>query len=151
MRACLLAISPRRRSAFSILEVLVSLAVLLTGIVAILSFLPSTLRQNQRSADISIAAYLAQLKAEEIRRDDTSSGQVVNRIRALTAPTAPITFGFDKRFAYQFCGVSVIDADDEPGPDDDPRDDPNVARVIVLYDAAYRPSGGVLYELRFAN
>jgi len=132
---------PRPRPAFSLIEVLVSIAVLLTGIVVILSFFPAVLRQNQRSADVSVAAYLAQQKAEEIRRDDTSSGDLVAEIRSLQAPSAPIVFPLNPRFAYQFAGVSLLA----------PAEDPAVARVIVSYAPGNRGPRGVLYELRFGN
>jgi len=130
-----------RSLAFSLLEVLVSMAVLLTGIVVILSFLPAVLQQNQRTADLSVAAYLAQQKAEEIRRDDTSSGQLIEEIRALSTPTAPIVFPLNPRFAYQFSGVSLITPTNQVG----------VARVIVSYAPGQQSRGGVLYELRFGN
>jgi prepilin-type N-terminal cleavage/methylation domain-containing protein len=138
---------PRLRG-FSLLEVLVSMAILLTGIVVIVGFLPVSLRSNQKASDVSIAAYLAQQKAEEIRRDNTSSGQLVSEIQSLTTPTSPLVFPTNPNFVYQFCGVSLIDPVDDPN---DPRDDVGVARIIVSYAPSYRPQGGILYELRFGN
>ena len=121
----------RHRHGFSLLEVLVSIAILLTGIVLILGFLPVTLRQNQRSSDVSVAAYLAQLKAEEIRRDDSNSHQLIGEIRSLTTPTTAVIFPFDNRFAYQYSGVSLLDPASAPG----------VARVIISFAKTSRPHG----------
>lgn len=129
----------RATHAFSIAEIVVSLAILMAGIVGIVSFFPTTLRHNQRAMDSSIAAYLAQLKAEEIRRDqnsDISGVNLIDVIRARTAPmapTAPITFPPDPRFAYSFYGQSLLD----------PKE-PSSARVIVGYSAKFRPRPKVL-------
>ncbi len=130
------------RSAFTLVEVLVSMTILLIGIVAIAGFFPARMRQNQRAMDTSTAAYLAQLKAEELRRDNAPGGAARDAIRAiknLTNPTPPVAFGFDQRFAYSFSGVSV------QNPDAPKR----VARVIVRYNQAFRPQQEVLYELAF--
>ncbi|MFP4379022.1 MAG: hypothetical protein ACLFUS_00855 [Candidatus Sumerlaeia bacterium] len=135
------------RDAFSLLEVLVSTAILVTGIVAIAAFFPASLRQNQRAIDISTAAFLAQMKVEEIRRDDTSGQDFVRTIRDMETESDPVVFALDDRFTYSFSGVSVIDpVDDDP---DDPRDDHGVARVIVRYAEDYNPDTTILYELRF--
>ena len=103
-------------------------------------------RIQSRAADISRAALLAQMKAEEIRRDGDRAERLLNAIRALNTPSDIITFPNHPKFAYCFCGISLIDPRDDP---DDPRDDHGVARVIVMYSLEYRGSNEVLYELRF--
>ncbi len=134
---------PRRRApraAFTLVEVLVSMTILLIGIVAIAGFYPARRRQNQHAVDTATAAYLAQLKAEELRRDNAPGGAARDAIRAiknLTAPTPPVVFGCDSRFAYSFSGVSV----------ENPTAPKRVARVIVRYNQAFRPQQEVLYEL----
>jgi type II secretory pathway pseudopilin PulG len=134
------------RRGYTVLEVLVSMMILITGIMAIIGFFPMQLRQNRYSMDVTTAVYLAQMKAEEIRRDNDRFGFLIRNIRGLRTPTSPLRFGQDPRFAYQLCGVSLVDTVNDPG---DPRDDPNVARVIVRYDTSYRKDAEILYELRF--
>ncbi|MBN1865683.1 prepilin-type N-terminal cleavage/methylation domain-containing protein [Candidatus Sumerlaeota bacterium] len=138
--------TPKRPRGYTLLEVLVSLTILLTGIVAIAAFFPTTVRQNRRAVDKSIAAYLAQLKAEEIRRDDSTGRLLIREIRFMTTPSTPVSFAADPRFAYSFCGVSLLDPVDDS---DDFRDDVRVARIIVRYSRAFRPQQEILYELRF--
>lgn len=127
---------------FSLAEVLVSLAILMAGIVAIASFFPTVLRHNQRSVDSSVAAYLAQLKAEEIRRDNDTTGvpgiSLTDVINARTTPTIPVTFAPDPRFAYSFCGRSLLN----------PKE-PASARVIVWYANAAPTPQNILFELAF--
>lgn len=129
------------RHGFSLIEVLISIAILTTAIVVILSFLPFSLRQNERSADVSVAAYLAQQKAEEIRRDDSASRALLAQIRSLTTPTAPLVFPLDAKFSYQFSGVSILE----------PATDPGTARVIVSYTKPRQLNGNILFELRFGE
>lgn len=141
--------SPRRSSyGFSLLEVLVSLAILLIGIVAIIFFFPQSLEAARRAEDRTKAAVLAQMKAEEIRRDDNSNNDLVNAIRTMSAPTAPITFAQEPDLAYQFSGTSILYAG-ESGPNGEP----GIARVIIRYSPEFRrsnnPNRDVLYELRF--
>ena len=104
------------------------------------------LRAQARAADVSEAALLAQMKAEEIRRDADRAGRILNTIQNLTTPTEIITFPNEPRMAYCFSGVSLIDQRDDP---DDPRDDHGVARVIIMYSMEYRGKNEILYELRF--
>jgi type II secretory pathway pseudopilin PulG len=143
------AAAARGTRAFSIAEIVVSLAILMAGIVAIASFFPMTLRHNQRAVDSSIAAYLAQLKAEEIRRDqnaDVSGVNLIDAIQSRTAPTDPVTFAPDPRFAYSFCGQSLLNPKEPPS-----------ARVIVGYSKKFRPrlkvlepgDADILFELVF--
>jgi len=131
---------------YSFLEVLVSLLILLAGILAIIGYFPNVLKANDRAVVLSEAALLAQRKAEEIRRDGDSGQQLINEIKNLTVPTAPIVFPSNPTLAYRFCGVSLLDPMDDPG---DPRDDPGVARVIVQYAEGYKRDVRILYELRF--
>ena len=133
---------------FSLVEVLVSLAILLAGILTIINLYPLSLKANRRAIDISKAVVLAQLKAEEVRRDAGGVNLFLSNIKALTTPTEPRVFPEEPYLTYSFCGKSLIDPIDDP---DDPRDDIGVARVIIRYNRAFRPSEDVLYELRFAE
>ena len=131
----------------TLLEAIVSLSILLVGIVLILQLFPRFLI-SARDAELETkAVLLAQMKAEEIRRDDDTSGTLVNSIRNLTAPTAPVEFVQEPDLAYQFCGTSLLYAGTTPAGD------PNVARVIVRYAPSFRqsssPNKDILYELRF--
>ncbi|MFH0793011.1 MAG: hypothetical protein V2A74_03150 [bacterium] len=131
---------------YSLVEVVVSLAILLAGIVSIMAVFPWSLRAHQQAADVSAATLLAQKKAEEIRRDNDRNSDLMIQMRLLRTPTAPLAFNEDERLTYSFCGVSLIDPIDDPG---DPRDDIGVARVIVRYNPKFRSSQQILYELRF--
>ncbi len=131
---------------YSFLEILISLVIFLAGIIAILNFFPLTVRAAARAEHLTIAALLAQQKAEEVRRDDDAAGTMINAIRVLTAPTPPIAFPQDDRFSYSFSGRSALDGTDDT---EDSRDDFFTPRVIVRYNATYRPSAEVIYELRF--
>jgi len=135
-----------RNRAYSLLEVLVSVAILLAGIISIINFFPLGLQAQHRAGDVSTAAFLAQQKAEEIRRDNDRFNRLITAIRSLRNPTQVITFPNNNRFAYCFCGTSIIDPRDDP---DDPRDDHNVPRVIILYSLEYKGKNEVLYEMRF--
>jgi type II secretory pathway pseudopilin PulG len=140
--------TPKAATGYSLVEILVSMAVLLAGLLAIVNFFPQSLRANSDATTRARAALLAQTKAEEIRRDWTSTSPFPVTIRSLTLPTDPVVFPEDTRLSYSFCGVSLLDPVDTP---DDPRDDHGVARVIVRYAASFRPSADVIYELRFAE
>ncbi|GAB4321702.1 MAG: hypothetical protein Kow0059_16490 [Candidatus Sumerlaeia bacterium] len=135
-----------RSRGVSLVEVLVGMAILLAGIISILNMFPISLRAGAEAAMLSEAALLAQQKAEEIRRDSDNQRTLINKIRVLTAPSTPIPFPQDDRLTYSFCGVSLLDPKDDP---DDPRDDVGVARIIVRYNARFRPDQRVIYELRF--
>lgn len=135
---------------YSLLEVLVSLAILLSGVVSIVWFFPQTLQARQHAAFVTESAVLAQMKSEEIRRDDDSTGTLVTLISERAQPTDPIPFAQQPRLSYAFCGRSIMY--DET---DSPRADSGVARVIVVKTerpdpATVRPQD-VIYELRFAH
>ncbi|MCX8036041.1 MAG: hypothetical protein N3D11_03085 [Candidatus Sumerlaeia bacterium] len=140
------AFSLRRLTSFSLLEVLISLVILLVGILAILLYFPNVLRANDRSMMLSEAAFLAQRKAEEIRRDADQARRLIAEIRSRTVPTAPVVFPENPNLAYSFCGVSLLDPTDDPG---DPTDDRGVPRIIVQYAQGSRADSRPLYELRF--
>lgn len=132
---------------YSLLEVLVSLAILLAGVLAIIFFFPKALESRNQSALLTSGAMLAQMKAEEIRRDDDTTGTLIAAIVSRTEPTAPIVFAQEPRLSYSFHGESVI-----YDPSDSPRGDAGVARVIILN--SQRPTAAirrqdVVYELRF--
>ena len=131
---------------FSLLEVLVSVAILLAGIISIVNFFPLGLKAQYRAADLSRAALLANMKAEEIRRDCDKAGELLNAIRNLRGPSQIITFPNEPRLAYCFSGISLKDPHDDP---DDTRDDYGVARVIIMYSEEFRGRNEILYELRF--
>ncbi len=131
---------------FSLLEVLVSLLILLLGILAILLYFPNVLRANDRAMMLSEAAFLAQRKAEEIRRDTDQARRLIVEIRRRSVPTAPVVFPENPNLTYSFCGVSLLDPTDDPG---DPADDRGVPRIIVQFAQGYRADSRPLYELRF--
>jgi len=137
---------PRLGRGYSFLEVLISLIILACGILAIINFFPVAQRAGARAELLTKAAFLAQQKAEEVRRDNDGAGALIDSIRMLASETAPMVWEQDERLAYSFSGRSALDPVDDP---DDPRDDWFVPRVIVRYNPAFRPSSEVLYELRF--
>jgi len=136
-----------QRRGVSLLEAIVALTILLVGIVLILIMFPRFLVAAHDAEMESKAVMLAQMKAEEIRRDDDTSGTLINSIRNLPGPTAPIQFTQDPELAYSFSGTSILYAGETPAGD------PNIPRVIIRYAPQYRvssnPNKDVLYELRF--
>jgi len=131
---------------YSLLEVVVALGMLLFGIVAILAYLPNALQAQDRAKLLSEAVMLAQRKSEEIRRDDDRSRTLLNTIRNLTEPTAAMVCPDFPNLAYRFSGVSLLYGEEKPG---DPRTYRGIARVIIEFAPDSRPSGNVLYEVRF--
>lgn len=129
----------KTRRAMTIVEIVVAMAVLLTGIVAILTYWPNNLRQNQRISDQNIAAYLAQMKAEEIRKDNSGAVTLIEEIQAMRVPSPPLTFPHDRRFAYSISGVSLLEPGQAVG----------IARIIVRYSRSFRPRQEILFELAF--
>ena len=71
--------------AFSLVEVLVSLAILLAGIVTIINVFPMTLKASNDAVYLSKAVVLAQQKAEEMRRDNLDPQYFVNTIKLKNA------------------------------------------------------------------
>ncbi len=136
----------RSHLGYSFIEVLISLIIFLTGIVAILNFFPVSLKSAGRAEELTQAVFLAQQKAEEIRRDNDAASDTINAIRVLTTPSEPMVFPQDDRFTYSFCGRSVLDGVDDPN---DTRDDFFVPRIIIRYNPKYNASSDVVYELRF--
>lgn len=134
------------RGAFTLVEVLVALVILGIGVVGILQLFPPSLRASTDAALKSRAVLLARMKIEEIRRDADSGGELFAEIRNLGLPTIPVPFPEDPRLTYQFSGVSQLEINGIPG---DPQFNPGVARVIIRYNAEFRPSADILYELRF--
>jgi prepilin-type N-terminal cleavage/methylation domain-containing protein len=131
---------------FTLIEVLVGLSILTAGVLAIMAIFPVLLRTQAEAEMLTIAASLAQMKAEEIRRDDDRNGSLVTAIRNLTEPTTPLVFPHERRLTYSFSGRSLrygsVDASDPRGSD-------GVARVIIRYAPDFRPSQDVVYEFRF--
>ncbi len=138
--------SKRQGSGYTLLEVLVALAILVVGVVGILQFFPPSLRASSEASLRGRAVLLAQQKAEEIRRDSDSGGILIDNIATSGDPTDPIPFQEDDRLVYQFYNQSLRVPDGDPS---DPEFAPGVPRVIVSYNEQFRPSGDVLYELRF--
>jgi len=138
---------PHARRAFTLLEVLVGLGILTAGLLAIIAVFPYTLRSQRDAELLSIAASLAQMKAEQVRRDSRPNGQLMRAIRSLTAPTTPITFPDERRLTYSFSGRTIMFAN--IGDPADLRAAPNIPRVLIRYSPSYRPSQDVIYELRF--
>lgn len=152
MRTTNHAVRAGRSRGFSLLEILVSLAILLAGVVTVLFLFPNTLRAGSQAALRSEAALLAQMKAEEIRRDDDaySSGTLVTAIANRTEPTDTIPFPQQPNLTYSFSGKSLL------YPENSTEISaalwaPGVARVIVRYAPQYRQSQDVVHELRFSN
>jgi type II secretory pathway pseudopilin PulG len=132
----------------TLLETMVALGILLVGILAIVFFFPQQLQTAANAEYRTKAAVLAQMKAEELRRDDDTTHTLIHAIESLQAPTTPVTFSQEPNLAYQFSGRSILYEGETPAGD------PGVARVIVRYSPGYRvssnPNKDVLYELRFA-
>jgi len=153
----------RGSSAFTLVEVLIAMGLILIGVTAAAAMLHQSVRDTQHAVDVTTAAYLAQLKAEEVRRDDNtapSSYHRINDIKAITKANATtlVTWPQDTRFAYGFCGESVtapVGADTTATGDI--KDRSGVARVIICYSMEFKPRAvsqqydpkTVLYELRF--
>lgn len=134
-----------RARGFSLLEVLVALAILSAGVLAVAAVFPKTLQAGNDSQILTEAAALAQMKAEEIRRDNDRDGRLVEAIKNLANPTDPVQFPREPRLTYSFSNRSLLYTTDPT----DPRAAPGVPRVIVRYAADYRKSQDVVYELRF--
>lgn len=129
------------------LEVIVGLGILTAGVLAIMTIFPRVLRSQADAEMLTIGASLAQMKAEEIRRDDNRNGSLLTAIRNMTTPSDPIVFPHKPRLSYSFSGRSLLyNAATDPT---DPRAADGVARVIIRYAPGFRPSQDVIDELRF--
>lgn len=133
---------PRR--GYSLVEVIVAVAIFAIGVIGILQFFPQSLRVSSEAALRGQAALIAQQKAEEIRRDDNQAGDLVEAISFLEEPTDPIPYPFDDRLTYQFHSRPILTDDPPPLPGTQ-----GVPHVIVRYNPEFRPPGDVLFELRF--
>lgn len=140
---------------FTLLEVMIGLALLLVGILAIIAYFPYMLRSAEAAELRTIGSGLALMKLEEIRRDNDDNGRLLNAIKSLPGPTDPVTFPMEPRLAYRFSSTTILykhhDAAgnliDEPT---DPRDNPGVARVIIQISPEFRPGKEfILDEYRF--
>ena len=136
-----------KRRGMSLLEVMVALGILTAGILSIMAIFPYTIKAQQEGELLSEAAALAQMKAEEIRRDDSPTGTLITEIQALTAPSTPIAFPSEPRLSYSFSGTS-LQYSDVTDPTD-ARAAGGVARVIIRYAPTFRSTQDVIYELRF--
>lgn len=131
---------------FSLLEVLVALAILMAGIVGILQFFPTALQASHEAALRSRAVLLAQQKAEELRRDADQDGQLIEAIAQLSSPTDPVVFPEEERLMYQYHSQSVLDPDGDPS---DPQFAHGVPRVVIRLNPERFGDADVLFELRF--
>lgn len=136
-----------RRRGFTLLEVFIGLSILTVGILVVLQLFPYTIRANERAELRTIGAALAMQKIEEIRRDNDQGSRLIDGIKSLTSPTAPVPFAADPRLAYRLSGVTMLYSDS--GVANDPRDDVGVARVIIQESPSFRSRPVILDEYRF--
>ncbi len=59
----------RKKKGFTLVEVVISLLVLTIGIVGVIALLPVCLRAGKQATDMTQAAFFAQDKLEELKRD----------------------------------------------------------------------------------
>lgn len=147
-------VSPAVRTrGFSLLEALVSIAIFLAGAVAIVFLFPQTLQASHDAELKTKAAFLAQMKAEEIRRDDDQAQTLAQAIAGLPEPTTPlIPFAQEPELCYAFSGRSLLWPEEDASV---PDSQAGVARVIVFRNRGGQPPANpqakdVVYELRFA-
>lgn len=140
---------------FTLLEVLIGISILTVGVLIILMAFPQHMKSNEIAELRTIGAALANMKIEELRRDNDENDKLINAIRLMTTPTEPIPFSLDQRLAYQISNETFLYRTrnalgvvvDDP---DDPRDDPGVPRIIVLINPEFRPgNAAILDEYRF--
>jgi prepilin-type N-terminal cleavage/methylation domain-containing protein len=134
------------RRGYSIVEVLVAMTILLVGVAGTLAFFAPTLQAAEEANHRSIAAMLAQQRVEEVRRDADRFENFPDAIRGLVTPSDLVVYPYDDRFAWQYCGRSLLQPIDTIANSDD---DWFVPRVIVRCNPAYRPDAKILLELRF--
>lgn len=131
---------------FTLVEVLVALALLLAGIIAVVQLFPVSLEASNEAVLKGNAVQLAQQKVEEMRRDRDRQSAILSAIRNRDTPTDPRRWPIDPRLTYSYSGRSLLYEQDTPG---NPADDVGVARVIVRLAPDYDPGERVIYELRF--
>lgn len=138
---------PRFHKAFTLIEVLVSMAILLGGVIMIIWLFPKNLEASNEAELLSSAALLAKMKANEILRDDDTTRSLVTAIRQMDMPSDPIEFPMEPRLAYSFCGETQLYVNSG----DATQTQSDVARVIVRYSAGFRQSNEIIYEYRFGQ
>jgi Tfp pilus assembly protein PilV len=84
---------------FTLAEVLASLAILLIGILALLSLFPQGMKAAKVAEDKTVAAFLAQQKAEDIKRQEF--------LWSAGTTAGPIPFPLEPNFRWQ---ASVVAA-----------------------------------------
>lgn len=136
----------RRRRGFTLIEVLVALALLLAGIVTIVQLFPTSLKANADAALKGSSAVLTQQKVEELRRDADWAGDIIVEVQNLSAPTLPVAWPLDTRLTYSYNGESFFSDTDTPT---DPTDDADTARVAVRLNPEFDPRGTIVHEMRF--
>jgi prepilin-type N-terminal cleavage/methylation domain-containing protein len=148
------------RRGFTLIEVLVALAILLAGLVTLVQLFPVSLQASADAALQGEAIFLAQQKVEELRRDRDQLANIITYVQNRATPTDALPFPHQPRLAYCYSGVSLLYPVFDPA---DPRTFPNVARVIIRETVADSyvtdfddegnwegpVPGRVLYELRF--
>ena len=88
-----------KQSGFSLTEVLASLTILLIGILALVSLFPQGMKSAKVAEDLTVAAFLAQQKAEDIKREEFLWPAGTN--------AGPTQFPLEPNFRWQ---VSVVAA-----------------------------------------
>lgn len=138
----------RRRGAFSLLELLIALAIMMIAFIPIAGMLSKMLTNTYDNERHTKSVFLAQQKADEIRRDDNLLGNMVSAIKALTMPTVPVVSPVENRFAYCFTGRSILYHSSTPEGAD------GIARVLIIDALVTDPAAitrkDVIYEMRFA-
>lgn len=141
--------APRRKSAgFTLIELLIAMSILLVALIPISMALTQMQTLSNDNVITTRAAYLALQKAEELRRDDTNTADMVNAVKARTVPTTPVIATHAPKLAYCFTGKSILyDSSTPEGAD-------GIGRVLVINSDVTDPAKitrkDVLYELRFA-
>lgn len=129
-----------RRSAFTLVEVIVAMAILLGGVVVLLQLFPITLRANTEAELRTAAAFLAQQKVDEMRRDRDRDGTIIIPGISGNPETAPRVHPGDRRLAYSYAPGPAIADEPVVGPQ---------AWIIIRASAEYDPAQPVLFQARF--
>lgn len=135
----------KNRRAFTLIEVLVALALLLGGIVAIVQLFPTSLKANADAELKGNAAILAQLKVEEFFRDYDSGTEIYDGgsgILSLGAqdPSSLVAnvWPIDPRLTYSYAS--------EPAQGGGAS---NVGYIIVRLAPDFNPAQPVIFQLAF--